>query len=149
MMTSCNRKADERSHVVNWYHLLCWWHIRVSANASRCFLGLSRNVSVWKCFVFTLYNPYIYLWNQNIIYPILVESTSNKAIGRGNAPVTYTQSKYLKHAKVYSPYENPKACLNQVTLGSDVCPMKGPADTDVCLMKGPCNSSLPNFLVSS
>ena len=59
-------------------------------------------------------------------------------------------------SKVYSPYENPKAYLNQVTLSSDVCSMKGPvdsdvclmkgpADTDVCLMKGPYNSSLPNF----
>ena len=47
---------------------------------------------------------------------------------RGSAPLTYTQSKYLKHAKVYSPYENPKVCLKKVTFGSDVCPMKGPAE---------------------
>ena len=63
----------------------------------------------------------------------MVESTSHKAIGRGSAPLTYTQSKYLKHAKVYSPYENPRAYLNQATLGSDVCPTKGPADTDVSI----------------
>ena len=109
------------------------------------FLELSRNVSVWKCFVFTLYNPFIYLWNRNIIYPILVESTSRKAIGMGSAPLTYTQSKYLKPAKLYSLYENPKACLNQVTLGSDVCLMKGPAENpnqEVCPKKGPADLKL-------
>ena len=70
----------------------------------------------------------------------MTELTRPNAIERGSAPLTYTQSKYLKHAKVYSPYENPRACLKKVAFGSDACPTKGPAvnsNQEVCPKKGP------------
>ena len=72
----------------------------------------------------------------------MTELTRHNAIERSSAPLTYIQSKYLKHAKVYSPYENPKACLKKVVFGSDVCPTKEPADTDVCPTKGPADTDV-------